>query len=87
MVKRPSQTRRSVYLITLFLGCISGMEENGRRNDSMTKSPRNDVAGREDRTRDRPHTRQTRIRSSYRARPSWLSELSTFTRPRDVYEV
>ena len=29
------------------------------------QSPQKNVAGREDRTRDRPHTRQTRIRSNY----------------------
>ena len=35
------------------------------------QSPRNNVAGREDRTRDRSHTRWPRIRSSYRARQHW----------------
>ena len=32
-------------------------------------------AGREDRIRDRPHTRRTRIRSNYRAWPNFLMKM------------
>ena len=42
------------------------------------QSPRKNVAGREDRTRDRPHTRRTHIRPSYRDRHVmnfWLTTL------------
>ena len=42
--------------------------ENGRIKLFHDQTPRKNVAGREDRTRDRPHTRRMRIRSSYRAR-------------------
>ena len=34
---------------------------------AVDQSSRKNVAGREDRTRDRPHTRRTRIRPSFRA--------------------
>ena len=36
------------------------------------QSPQKNVAGHENRTRDRPHTRRTRIRPSYRARPTHI---------------
>ena len=44
--------------------------ENGRINYCMTTLHKKNVAGREDRTRDRPHIRRTCIRTSYRTRLS-----------------
>ena len=43
-----------------------GKEENGRR-DYFIQSPRKNVAGREDPTCHRPHTKRTRIRPIYHA--------------------
>ena len=53
---------------------ISGRERMAVEIISF-QSPRKNVAGREDRTSDSPHTRRTRIRPCYRARYFFFSEI------------